>query len=166
MMLKMTKIYFLLCLFTRHPKESQSQWKKKYSFLLQQTAPTKSLTPNFGTSLPNRQIHTYSLWVFSGLCILTIHRQHLKHVEMDIIFTGIVTYPCCLFSKFTGDEDSQLTRGKSWDRWWGMQKLWWIFHLEKSEFWIREEMLLLSEKMVVGSNSHWWKRNTLYSLVK
>lgn len=39
---------------------------------------TKSLIPNFGTSLPNRQIYTYSLWVFSGLCILTIHRQHLK----------------------------------------------------------------------------------------
>ena len=68
----------LLCVYVPGILKKAKVSEKKYSFLLQQTALTKALIPNFGTSLPNRQIYTYSLWAFSGLCILTIHRQHLK----------------------------------------------------------------------------------------
>lgn len=86
---------------------------------------------------------------------MTVHRQHVKHVKIEIIFTGIATTLAVCFSKFIGQEDSQLTRAKSWDmvmRY--TETVVEFFYLNKPEFRIREEMLLLWEKMVVGLNSH------------
>lgn len=94
---KSQKFTFCYLYGTRHPKESQSQWKK-HSFLLQQTAPTKSLAPNLVHHYPTGR-YTYNHCGYSLDCAYWLHGQHLKHVEMEIIFTGVVTYPCCLLLK-------------------------------------------------------------------